>query len=152
MTDRFETFATTIAALNRSIQRIKAREMEAVGLKSGYVMCMYELGKAEEGLTAAELGRVSGEDKAAISRAMAELGEKGYIRLDTAGGRRAYRTKIFLTERGRETVAYINRRVDEALAAGSAGLTDRQRTDLYTTLGQVAENLERYVRERSGEE
>lgn len=152
MTDRFETFATTIAALNRSIQRIKAREMEAVGLKSGYVMCMYELGKAQGGLTAAELGRVSGEDKAAVSRAVAELGEKGYVRLATAGDKRAYRAKIFLTDKGRETVEYINRRVDEALTAGSAGLTDRQRTDLYAVLGRVAENLERYIREGNGEE
>ena len=147
MTDRVETFATTIAFLSRSIQRIKAREMEAVGLKSGHVMCMYALGKAEGGLTAAELSRTSGEDKAAISRTVAELEEKGYVRLDVPADKRAYRSKIMLTEKGRETAAYIDRRADEALAAGSAGLTDAQRAQLYATLGQIAENLERYLQE-----
>ncbi len=151
MTDRFETFATTIAFLSRSIQRIKAREMEAVGLKSGHVMCMYALGKAEGGLTAAELVGASGEDKAAVSRTVAELEEKGYVHLDVPAEKRAYRSKILLTDKGRETVAYINRRVDEALAVGSAGLSEAQRSELYATLGLIAKNLDNYVREGGGE-
>lgn len=151
MNDRFETFATTIAFLNRSIQRIKAREMEAVGLKSGHVMCMYALGKAEAGLTAAELVGVSGEDKAAVSRTVAELEEKGYVHLDVPGDKRAYRSKILLTGKGRETVEYINRRVDQALAVGSAGLSGEQRDSLYASLRLIAENLDRYVREGGGE-
>ena len=103
--------------------------------------------KRQGGLTAAELSRTSGEDKAAISRTVAELEEKGYVRLDVPADKRAYRSKIMLTEKGRETAAYIDRRADEALAAGSAGLTDAQRAQLYATLGQIAENLERYLQE-----
>lgn len=145
MTDRFETFATTIAALNRSIQRIKARETEAVGLKTGHVMCMYVLGKEPQGLTAVELQKQCGEDKAAVSRTLSELTAKGYVRQDAPGGKRAYRAKIQLTPAGREAVAYINQRVEQALEAGSRGLSPEGRAEMYGALRLISDNLEHYL-------
>ena len=55
MTDRFETFVLTINRIYRCIQRIKDREMEALGLKGSHVMCLFQLRQHPEGLTAAEL-------------------------------------------------------------------------------------------------
>ena len=76
MFDRFETFATTIATINRYVQKIKSMEMKTLGLKGTHVMCLYSLGKHPEGLTATQLCRLCGEDKAAISRTITELTEK----------------------------------------------------------------------------
>lgn len=63
MFDRFETFATTIATINRYVQKIKSMEMKTLGLKGTHVMCLYSLGKHPEGLTATQLCRLCGEDK-----------------------------------------------------------------------------------------
>lgn len=145
MTDRFETFAMTISAMNRCIQKIKAREMEAVGLKSTHVMCLYSLGKAEEGLTASRLCDICREDKAAISRSVNELVKKGYASLDMGEEKRAYRTKILLTPKGREAVKYINRRIELALDKVGEGLDENQREQFYQALSLIGENLQRYA-------
>lgn len=145
MIDRFETFAMTISVMNRCIQKIKAREMEAVGLKSTHVMCLYSLGKTEEGLTAAQLCDICREDKAAISRSVNELVKKGYASLDMGEEKRAYRTKILLTPKGLETVEYINRRIEQALDAVGEGLEESQRELFYKSLSMIGEKLQRYA-------
>ena len=101
MTDRFETFVLTINRIYRCIQRIKDREMEALGLKGSHVMCLFQLRQHPEGLTAAELAERSLEDKAAVSRAVARLEELGLVELPEEGGKRRYRAKLRLTEAGR---------------------------------------------------
>lgn len=143
--DRFETFATAVAQINRCLQKIKAAEMDAVGLRSAHVMCLYALGKERAGLTAAQLCRTCREDKAAVSRSVNELAEKGYIRLEERPGGRAYRAKIFLTERGEDIVRYINGRVDRALDAVGEVLDDGRRSAFYSALTQIADRLERYA-------
>lgn len=145
MTDRFETFAMTISVMNRCIQKIKAREMAAVGLKSTHTMCLYSLGKAGEGLTAAQLCDICKEDKAAISRSVNELVQRGYVSLDMKSAKRAYRTKILLTPKGRETVEYINRRVEQAMDAVGEGLDENQRELFYNSLSLIAEKLQGYA-------
>jgi len=143
--DRFETFAVTIAQISRCVQKIKAIETEAIGLKSTHVMCLYALGKAPEGLTSSQLCKLCGEDKAAVSRSVSELTGKGYVRPDNALQGRAYRTKIHLTETGRETVRYINQRVDRALDAVGEGLSPEQRETFYQALTLIAGNLQNYI-------
>lgn len=54
MEDRFETFTVLIARISRSIRRLKAEEMERLGLKGPHVSCLYYLSLYDE-LTAAEL-------------------------------------------------------------------------------------------------
>lgn len=144
MLDRFETFATTIVRINRYVQKIKSMEMSAVGLRGTHVMCLYSLGKAPEGLTAARLCEICGEDKAAISRTVSELVNGQYI---TAGesGKRAYRARLRLTEKGRDTLTYINERVDCALDSVGEDLSDRRREDLYDMLAQIETQLRQYV-------
>ncbi len=150
MTDRFETFAKTIAEMNRCMQKIKSREMAALGLKSTHVMCLYSLGKAEEGLTASQLCNICREDKAAISRSVSELAEKEYIYLDMPDEKRAYRTKIFLTEKGREAAAYINERVEHVLNVVGEGMSDSQREAFYESLFLIAGRLQRYADKEEG--
>ena len=55
MEDRFETFTVLIARISRSIRRLKAEEMERLGLKGPHVSCLYYLG-LDGPLTAAERG------------------------------------------------------------------------------------------------
>ena len=78
MLDRFHSFVAGIAECHRYIQRIKSAEMTEFGLKGTHVMCIFFLNRSADGLTAAQLSQQCGEDKAAISRTVAEL-ERDYL-------------------------------------------------------------------------
>lgn len=145
MFDRFETFATTIATINRYVQKIKSMEMKTLGLKGTHVMCLYSLGKHSEGLTATQLCRLCGEDKAAISRTITELTEKDFVRSEASREKRAYRSRISLTEKGKYSMTYINDRVNHALDVVGNGLSDDQRKTFYYALDLISNNLKIYI-------
>ena len=142
MFDRFETFATTIATINRYVQKIKSMEMKTLGLKGTHVMCLYSLGKHPEGLTATQLCRLCGEDKANMSRTVRYLEGAGYIVCES-NSRRAYQSALRLSEKGRRTGVYIAGRVDKILVAASAGLREEERSVMYRGLGLILDNLEK---------
>ena len=75
----FEHFTITILKLNKLVQKIKLYEMQEYGLKAIHVMCGYYLMENPDGLTASELVKLTLEDKAAISRALKTLQEKGFV-------------------------------------------------------------------------
>ncbi|MGN0506136.1 MAG: MarR family winged helix-turn-helix transcriptional regulator [Lachnospiraceae bacterium] len=151
MDDRFETFAHTIAQLNRAIQKIKSLEMNEVGLKGTHTMCLYYLGKHPEGLTSAELSLLCHEDKAAVSRSIATLESHHLIESSSGSGKREYRAKLFLTDKGKEIADFIRNKIREFLAIGGAGLTDEDREQFYSYLRLIAGNLKRYLDAEEGE-
>ena len=79
MIERFETFTTNIASLYKNIVKIKKYEMNKIGLKGTHVTCMNFLNNSPEGLTAAEICVLAKENKAGISRALADLLEQGLV-------------------------------------------------------------------------
>lgn len=140
MEKTFEHFTVTIMKLNKLVQRIKVYEMEAYGLKAIHVMCGYYLNEHEEGLTATELARYTLEDKAAISRALLQLKQKGYVAYD----KKTYNAKIKLTDEGRRLAEIIRQKADKAVEAGSARFSEEERILFYKTLTDTAEKLEAY--------
>ena len=100
--ERFESFTSSVTKAYKSIQKIKIAEAEQIGLKPTHVMYMYYLGKNPEGLTHAELCKLCIEDKAAVSRAIVELTKKGFIKNSEENSNRKYRTKIVLTDEGKQ--------------------------------------------------
>ncbi len=148
MERRFETFSISILELNRYIQRIKKYEMKKFGLKGTHVMCLYYLGRYSEGLCAAELCELCNEDKAAISRSLAQLVEKGVVTCSVPPGKRAYRTVYHLTQSGQELVSAIKARIDEIFSMGGEGLTSRQREDLYAAMDTILANLKRLYKDK----
>ena len=143
MIQRFETFVLTINQIYRCIQRIKSREMTELGLKGTHVMCLFQLRRHEEGLTAAQLSAFSLEDKAAVSRAVTHLEKLGLVRLEDCGDKRRYRAKIRLTIAGEETAEKMTSIINRAVEAGGRGLTPQQRETFYDALEIIARNLER---------
>lgn len=142
MLNRFETFMTTMNQINRSIQVIKNREMEAYGLKGTHVMSLYQLRQHPEGLTATELATLCGEDKAAISRSLAKIESKGLIVFTDVEGRKRYRTVINLTEEGCRVCDHISQKIDELLKISSASITDEERANFYRVFSVIANNLQ----------
>ena len=141
MKERFETFVTAIMQIYRSIQRIKSQEMAAFGLKGTHVMCLFQLQQHPDGLTGGQLAQLCDEDKAAISRSVAELRTCGLVQVPEGSSRR-YRVQISLTEQGRAVTAQMDHRIIEAVMNAAQGYSREERETFYRVLLQIADNLQ----------
>lgn len=139
MIDRFEAFVSQITVCYKSIQRIKSYEMADLCLKGTHVMCLFFLNRHPEGLTAARLSILCEEDKAAISRTLTELLEKGYI--STGEEQKRYRAAVTLTAAGREVAAAIDVKAAKWVSAIGEGLSDDERASFYGALSTISANL-----------
>lgn len=148
MRNRFEEFTVTILRLSRSLQRLRDGEMEKYGLRGKHVMCLYYLGCHPEGLTAVQLTALCEEDKAAVSRTLAALVERGFVSSETAEGRRSYRSLHFLTDEGRATSKALNRSIAAALNYGGHGLTYEQWRNFCITVDRINNNLSQYIEDK----
>ena len=147
MQDRFERFVVSITELHRYLQKLKELEMGQLDLKAGYTMCLYYLGKHPEGLTAKQLTELCKEDKAAISRTLSQLSDKGLVFCELPENKRSYRTLYYLTAEGKDAVYKIGARIREALVHGGDGMTEDQRNNMYDSLEKISANLEQYLKE-----
>ncbi len=142
MLDRFEAFVGGITACYKYIQKIKTTEMTELGLRGTHVMCLYHLHHSETGLTAAQLCRRCAEDKAAISRTLAELESRGYL---NPTAEKKYRTVLTLTDTGGEVARQMEDVIAGWVGIGGDGLTEQQRSEFYRTLAIIGKNLKENV-------
>ncbi len=140
MENIFENFTINILKLNKLVQKIKNYEMREYDLKTIHVMCAYFLYHYPQGLTASELVRLTLEDKAAISRALKTMQDKGFIQYDN----NKYNAPIQLTDDGRKLALAIGDKAERAVKAGSADMTDEERIFFYKNLSSIADQLEEY--------
>ena len=96
-----------------------------------------------EGLTASALSRLSGRDKADVSRAVKAMTEKGMLLPEE----NRYRAALRLTALGYRVADDINAKALAAVELAGAGLTDDDRAAFYRALALISENLERLSRE-----
>ncbi|MBQ3111541.1 MAG: winged helix-turn-helix transcriptional regulator [Firmicutes bacterium] len=143
MKDRFQAFVTGISTCYKSIQRIKTMEMTEFGLKGAHAMCLVFLHNHPQGLTAAQLCQLCAEDKAAISRTVAQLIEKGYV----YAGEKKYRAQLMLTETGRELAVKMDAVIEQWVGCGGEGLSDAERGAFYHALESISNNLQHRLAE-----
>jgi DNA-binding MarR family transcriptional regulator len=136
--ERFESFVGGVTLLYRCIQKIKNMETAEMGLRGRHVMCIYNLGRNPEGLTSAQLAMLCGEDKAAVSRTLAELVERGLVEKPEG-----YRAPVTLTDAGREVAGRVETLAERAVEHGGAGLSDAERETFYRAMGVIGKNLMR---------
>ncbi len=140
MEDLYINFTISIARLSKLVQKIKSHEISKYGLHPIHVSCGYYLSKNPQGLTAKELCDMSLEDKAAISRALKTLHEKGIVEYSPKG-----RNEIVkLTSEGQKLADIINERVNAAVKASTVNITSEQREFFYNSLLEISENLIKY--------
>lgn len=116
--------------------------MTEQGLRGNHTMCLYNLGRHPGGLTCAQLTTLCEEDKAAISRTLAELETRGYVRREAPPGSGKYRAKLLLTEKGQAAANFIRQRAESIVEQGGEGLTDSQREVMYASLSLIMRNLQ----------
>ena len=108
---RFEDFVGLISGLYKEIQRIKTSEGARRGRKGSDVMCLHYLERSKDGLTGADLARMAGVTRAAVSRTLAHLEEGGYVEVDDAGDAAGKdRAPVRLTALGGESMSEDSRR------------------------------------------
>jgi DNA-binding MarR family transcriptional regulator len=139
----FELFATTIAQISKSIQKIKSREMSKFGLRGAHVMCLFFLKQNERGLTAAELTELSGLDKGAVSRTLVELEDKELITCPEPENKRRYRVRLTLTEQGKKLTEKITEVIEASVDIAGRGLSDIEKAIMYKALCSISENLKK---------
>ena len=105
MTDRFEQFSFIISGIYRKLQKIKRDEMVKRGYKGAFAQYLATQSRYEEGLTSTELCEICDKDKAAVSRIIAEMEEKGLVQREKKAVR-SYRSKITLTEKGKDVADF----------------------------------------------
>lgn len=149
MIQRFEKFVTGITRIYKSIQKIKKHKMNALGLKGTHVMCLYYLNRHSEGLTAAKLCQLCSEDKAGISRILADLEQKKLIQYEQQEGGKKYRAKAVLTKDGLNESRKITKLILRAVEAGGKGLAEKELEIFYHALLIIADNLEQACNEMS---
>lgn len=144
MKERFDRFTNAIAAIYQDIRKIKQAEMSRYDLQSGHADCLHLLLDHPEGLTSGKLAEVSGMDKAAVSRYMKVLEERGYAVMEERD-EKIYRRKWKLTKEGKQTARHIQRRIDAAVSAVGDFMNEKQRAQLYDVLEQIVANIDDYV-------
>lgn len=137
MIERFQSFVSGITICYKYIQKIKSMEMTEFGLKGTHVMCIFYISHSKEELTAAQLCQLCAEDKAAISRTLVTLQEKGYVE----AGEKKYRAHLKLTEKGKTLASQIDGLIEQWVGFGGDGLTEDERNVFYTALDLISSNL-----------
>ncbi len=138
MIHRFESFISGITVCYKYIQRIKSIEMVEFGMKGTHAMCLFYLHHNPQGLTASQLSTLCGEDKAAISRTIADLRQQGYVCQECA---KNYRAPLTLSPKGLEVAEKVDTLIETWVCAGGDGLTEQQRSDFYQSLALISQNL-----------
>ena len=146
MIGRFEKFTFAISELSRSWHKIASDEMAAYGLKGPYAVYLVTMQRHPDGITAARLCELCEKNKADVSRAMADLEDKGMICRKTDGGN-LYRALLVLTDKGKEAATHIKALAEKAVEIGGKGLTDEQRETFYHALEVISSNLKEVSRE-----
>ncbi len=140
MVDRYIKFTLAISVINRYIQKIEKSAMHKYGLKGSHAQCIVALLSRPDGITATELCKFSDKDKAAVSRTVTELEEKGYVKRN-GDGDNMYRARLTLTESGKKLGDEITELVNKAVTQADMGLSEKDREAFYEILAQFTTNL-----------
>lgn len=141
MRSRFEQFTFIISGIQRDIQKIERDEMVKYGYKGAYAQYLVAIHGHPEGLTSGQLCEACDKDKAAVSRVIAEMEQRGLVARDAAEDR-VYRARIRLTEEGLKAARFVDERATAAVLAAGKGLTDENRAVFYEALNLIAGNLQ----------
>ncbi len=151
MLTRYEQFCNAISVIHHAIQKIERVEMAKYGLKGPHAQCLLAISQYPNGITAAKLCDICEKDKAAISRAVAELEESGMLNRQDPDGKR-YRSRLYLTEQGKAVADSVNHLVHTAVSQASEGYGTQDREIFIHVLNLIAGNLQNISRNGLEEE
>lgn len=123
--------------------------MTSLGLKGNQVQCLFSLYNLDHGASLTELCELCNEDKGAMSRTTKELLEQELVFVEESNSQK-YRNPIKLTEKGQRYAKLVADKIANLLEAGSFGITDTERNNLYQTLTLISNNLNQICKNYGG--
>lgn len=138
MVERYEKFSSAVSGISCCIQKIEAEVMKGYGLKGSCAQYLTAMRSSKEGVTVSGLSDICAKDKAAVSRAVAELESKGFVERKGAG---MYRASLVLTDKGKIVAESVANKASHAVEIAGKGLSDEERQILYYALDLIAGNL-----------
>lgn len=141
MLSRYEQFSYIVSVINRQIQKLERDEMVKFGYKGAWAQYLAVMRSYPQGVTSAQLSDICDKDKAAVSRVVTEMEEKGVVvrRLE---GDTLYRAKITLTAEGKKVADFVAARASAAVAAVGNELSDEERKIFYSTMDFISQKLQ----------
>lgn len=139
MERRIYVLSVSIASVHRSIQRIKANALSEFGMNNIHSMCIYSIG-TNPGISSTGICKENSIDKAAVSKAIKELISLGYISR-ISEGKRAYRTGIFLTQKGLNLFDIVNKKIEETSRLAFKDIDRKGYEETLHTLDTINKNL-----------
>ena len=140
MISKYEHFSLSVSCIYHDIQRIERTEMEKFGLKGPHAQTLLVMRRHPQGITSVQLCEICEKDKAAVSRSVAELEEKGMVIRNQVNGS-TYRAKLTLTEQGIAAADAVSKRARQAVEQAGVGLSDDKRQVFYEVMALIAGNL-----------
>lgn len=148
MIRRYEQFSTAIGRIYHQIQRVERDEMAKYGLKGPHAQCLMVLCRFRDGITVSDLCEACEKDKAAVSRAVAEL-EKKDLLIRECSGSNTYRARLKLTNKGWNAARKIMKRAEEVVEYAGQDLSERDRILFYKALNSISKRLREFPKEGS---
>lgn len=144
MIDRFEQFSLAIFNISRYWNKIAAEEMKKYSLKGGYAITLITIYRCDGSVTASRLCELCSKDKAEISRTIAAMEEKGFLKRE---GKNFYRANLILTEAGKTAAQDISNKATLAVELTEKGISAEKRNVFFEVLGIMSNNLKEISRE-----
>lgn len=141
MVSRFEQFTYVISGIHRYIQKLQRTEMVKYGYKGAYAQYLVAIYRHPQGVTSARLCEICDKDKAAVSRIVCEMEERGLIYREFAG-ERYYNAKLKLTQDGQKAAEFVHQRARAAIVAIDNQMSDEERRAFYSTLDFISDKLQ----------
>ncbi len=140
MVERYARFSSAISSINQNIQKIEAYQMKLYGLNGSCAQYLLSILQNDSGLTLSRLGEICQKDKAAVSRTVAQLENKGLVvRKNICDGQ--YRSKIALTDIGKQAAIELSSVASKAVELAGKGLSQEDRESFYKVLDLISNNL-----------
>ena len=138
MIERFEKFTGAVFDITRYWHKIASEEMEKYGLKGSYAIYLTTLYRSPEGISAMDLCRLCGKDKADVSRMVNIMAEKELVIKEG----NFYRARIKLTHTGKMAAEQVSKRAALAVEIAGSGVSEEDREIFYNVLLSIASNLQ----------
>lgn len=140
MIERFERFSLALSEVSYHWHKLSADEMKKYGLKSTHSVYILTLLKYQDGLTASQLCELCGKDKSDVSRMMAILEQKNFVKKEGIY-QNLYKGIFKLTEEGIAVAESVRRKAALAVDYAGKDMTEEERTIFYNAFESIADNL-----------
>lgn len=149
--NKFLMFYQSFDTIVKAIKRMEMSYMREYGLRSVHMRCLMKIKASENGMTAAELSRECGTDRALSSRILRELGDGGFVVAKAHGEGRAYRKRFFLTEKSQKITDDISADITRYIIAARGDTPEEDIKTFYRVLFSFEKNISELNSNKKGD-